>query len=209
LRLNIKSILEAFQAVKEYLFAYEKFQKKFAKIQNFQDLKIFIKERSAYVTQTTLYGYLKTRMGLKYTMMFSDKIFLESVEKSKWNIFAEAASDLSLYTISYLHNKKLITNSDPNKIYQEVLKGQINEGMNKELVDYYALSFERRLKNTNLLNYVSDAPFLNSSMALYKWAPIADELKVLDKEIVLNSVKNKWNGVIEDFSKLSKNFQDN
>ena len=26
-------------------------------------------------------------------------------------------------------------------------------------------------------------------MALYNWAPIADELKILDKEIVLNSMR--------------------
>ena len=50
----------------------------------------FIKEKSAFVTQSTLYGYLKTRMGLKQYMMFTDDVFVQSVNKSKWNIFSEA-----------------------------------------------------------------------------------------------------------------------
>ena len=36
-------------------------------------------------------------------------------------------------------------------------------------------------------------------MALYNWAPIADELKILDKEIVLNSMRLKWNLKIDEF----------
>ena len=42
-------------------------------------------------------------------------------------------------------------------------------------------------------------------MALYKWSPIAEELKVLDKEIVLNSIKLKWNIVENEFKEFTKN----
>ena len=31
-------------------------------------------------------------------------------------------------------------------------------------------------------------PFNPSALSLYKWAPIAEELKVLDRKIVLNSM---------------------
>ena len=74
--MNIKDIKNIISAVKEYLFSYEKFKKKFTPINNLSDLKIFIKERSAYVSQATLYGYLKTRMGLKTTLMFTDDVFI-------------------------------------------------------------------------------------------------------------------------------------
>ena len=33
-----------------------------------------------------------------------------------------------------------------------------------------------------------DLPFNPSALSLYKWAPIAEELKTLDRKIVLNSV---------------------
>ena len=51
-----------------------------------------------------------------------------------------------------------------------------------------------------------EKPFKNSGLALYNWSPIADELKVLDKEIVLNSIMLKWNLVENDFKDLTKNF---
>ena len=44
-----------------------------------------------------------------------------------------------------------------------------------------------------------------SGLALYKWSPIADDLKILDKEIVLNSIKFKWNLVKTDFENLTNN----
>ena len=74
--MNLKAISEVLSAVKDYLFPYEKISKKFLKINNEDDLINFIKEKSAFVTQSTLYGYLKTRMGLKQNMMFTDDIFL-------------------------------------------------------------------------------------------------------------------------------------
>ena len=58
-------------------------------------------------------------------------------------------------------------------------------------------------------NYYKDSPFKNSSLALYKWSPIADELKVLDKEIVLNSILLKWNLVENEFKELTKNLNFN
>ena len=53
--------------------------------------------------------------------------------------------------------------------------------------------------------YHQNSPFKNSVLALYKWSPIADNLKILDKEIVLNSIKLKWNLVENDFKNLTKN----
>ena len=56
------------------------------KIKDYRDLKNFIKKKSAWVSQVTLYGYLKTRMGAKYVLMFEDEIFLGSINKAKWKI---------------------------------------------------------------------------------------------------------------------------
>ena len=36
----------------------------------------------------------------------------------------------------------------------------------------------------------------------YKWAPIADELKTLDRKIVLNSMILKWDVVKQEFKDL-------
>jgi hypothetical protein len=39
-------------------------------------------------------------------------------------------------------------------------------------------------------------------LSLYKWAPIADELKTLDRKIVLNSMILKWDVVKQEFKDL-------
>ena len=57
--------------------------------------------------------------------------------------------------------------------------------------------------------YYLDNAFKESGVALYNWSPIADELKVLDKEIVLNSIKLKWNVVENEFKDLTKNLKFN
>ena len=59
----------------------------------------------------------------------------------------------------------------------------------------------------NWNNYHLENPFIKSGQALYHWSPIADELKILDKEIVLNSIINKWNLVKTEFKELTDKFK--
>ena len=51
-------------------------------------------------------------------------------------------------------------------------------------------------------NYYNSLPFNESALALYKWSPIAEELKSLDKKIVLNSMILKWDNIKDEFQKL-------
>ena len=207
MKLNYKAISEVLSAVKDYLFPYEKISKRFLKINNQNELSVFIKEKSAFVTQSTLYGYLKTRMGLKQYMMFTDDIFVKSVNKSKWNIFSEAVTDLTFYSVSFFKKKYNVANLDPNNIFESILDKEINNGLPKEICENYKIRFKEKLKNFNIEEYYNNDPFLNSCNALYQWAPIADELKELDKEIVINSIKNKWMLVTADLEKITVNLK--
>ena len=205
--MNLKAIYEVISAVKDYLFSYQKISRKFSKINDESDLKNFIKEKSAFVTQSTLYGYLKTRMGLKQHLMFTDDIFVESVNKAKWNIFSEAVTDLTFFSISFLNNKYNIKNLDTNKIYESILENEIVNGFPKEMCEKYKLKFKEKLNEFNIEDYSKKTPFINSCNALFHWAPIADELKELDKEIVINSIKNKWMLVVADLEKINVNLK--
>jgi hypothetical protein len=53
-----------------------------------------------------------------------------------------------------------------------------------------------------LKSFFQNKPFKESSLALYYWAPIADELKKQDRNIVLNSIHLKWKNIEKEFSKL-------
>ena len=207
MKLNLKAISEVLSAVKDYLFPYEKISKKFAKINSQDDLINFIKEKSAFVTQSTLYGYLKTRMGLKQNMMFTDDIFVESVNKAKWNIFSEAVTDLTFYSVSFLNKKYNINNLDPYVMYETILEKEIITGLPKDLCEKYKSKFKEKINSFNIKEYSDKNPFTNSCNALFHWAPIADELKELDKEIVINSIKNKWMLVVADLEKIPVNLK--
>ena len=101
-RFNLKDIkLEDF---KVYLLAMFKGILPKKKIKNFLDLEQFIQKKSAWVTQVTLYNYLKTRMGTKYVLHFDNDVFIDSINLAKWNIYIVSLQDLTFYTFSYIYN---------------------------------------------------------------------------------------------------------
>ena len=202
-RFNLKDI--KLQDFKVYLLAMFKGILPKKKIKNIEDLEEFIQQKSAWVSQVTLYNYLKTRMGTKWVLHFDDEIFLKSINTAKWNIYAISLQDLSFYTISYLnvfYNYKETGKS--SEIYNVILDKELENGMPKEIVDEARISFKNRLEKIKWDDYYKSLPFNESALALYNWAPIANELKTLDRKIVLNSMILKWDNIKEEFSKRVK-----
>jgi len=203
----IKTIKQGASDIKDYLFTLRKITNKFKTIESSDQLKSFIQERSAYVTQTTLYGYLKTRMGTRFLPMFEDKVYSNSINIAKWNIYVIALADCTLYVYSYLVNKKGLKEINAEKVFLEILENEKSNGLDQKLYNGAKLDFEQRLREVNWNNYYSENPFIKSGQALYKWSPIADELKILDKEIFLNSIMLKWNLVKNEFIELTAKFK--
>ena len=63
-------------------------------------------------------------------------------------------------------------------------------------------SIENRFQKVDWKKYYNSLPFNESALALYHWAPIADELKTLDRKIVLNSMILKWDNIKDEFTRL-------
>ncbi len=189
----------------EYLLPIKKITNKFNSINSKEDLENFVRERSAHVTQTTLYGYLKTRIGTRYALMVEDEKFSESINIAKWNIYVAAISDLTFYVFSYLIDKKNLKENDSEKIFLNIIDKEFKNGLDNEIYENAKKEFIVKSKNIDWHNYHLSNPFKESGLALYKWSPIADELKILDKEIVLNSIKLKWNLVEKEFKDLTRN----
>ena len=193
----------------EYLFPIEKVKSHFKSINSKKDLQKFIQQRSAHVTQNTLYGYLKTRMGHKFTIMVDDEVYSQSINLAKWNIYMVALADCTFYTFSYLMNKKGLKENNSKEIYFNIISREKDNGLSDEIFEKANAEFLQRYKNIDFKNYYIDKPFHESCLALYNWSPIADELKILDKKIVLNSMSLKWNLVVEEFKNLTKNLNFN
>ena len=173
---------------KVYLFALFKGILPKKKIKNIEDLTLFIQKKSAWVSQVTLYNYLKTRMGTKWVLHFDDEIFLTSINKAKWNIYSIALQDLTFYSLSYLsvfYNYQDINKA--NDIYDEILNKETENGMPKEIIFRAKEKFTERLKKIDWDTYYKSWPFNESALTLYEWAPIAEELKILDRKIMFGN----------------------
>jgi len=200
-KFNIKDLkIEDF---KVYLFSLFKAFLPKKKIKNIDDLEIFIQNKSAWVSQITLYSYLKTRMGTKYVLHFDDEVFLSSINTAKWNIYTIALQDLIFYTFSYLnvfYNFQEMDNV--KKIYEKILNNELKNNMPEKIIDNGKKIFNERLQKIEWKNYYKSWPFNESALALYEWAPVAKELKTLDRKIVLNSMILKWENIQKEFIKL-------
>jgi hypothetical protein len=171
-----------------------------SKIQNLDQLEEFIQTKSAWVSQVTLYSYLKTRMGTRYVLHFDNDEFMKSVNEAKWNIYAVALQDLTFFTFSYL--KVNFNFQDTNKskeIFLKILDDETTNNMPLDIIEKTKKSFEERFQIINWDKYYSNLPFNPSALSLYEWAPIAEELKTLDRKIVLNSVILKWDIIKKEF----------
>ena len=173
------------------------------KIKNLSDLESFIQKKSAWISQVTLYSYLKTRMGTKYVLHFDNEKLLSSINKAKWNIYSVALQDLTFFSFSYLNAtynyEDIIKSKD---IFHSILDNEKKNGMPEEVYDSAKISFDERFQKVDWKKHYNSLPFNDSALALYKWAPIADELKTLDRKIVLNSMILKWDNIKDEFTKL-------
>ena len=173
------------------------------KINNLSELESFIQKKSAWISQVTLYSYLKTRMGTKYVLHFDNEKLLSSINKAKWNIYSVALQDLTFFSFSYLNAiynyEDIIKSKD---IFHSILDNEKKNGMPEEVYDSAKISFEERFQKVDWKKHYNSLPFNDSALALYKWAPIADELKTLDRKIVLNSMILKWDNIKDEFTKL-------
>ena len=170
------------------------------KIKSFDELEEFIQTKSAWVSQVTLYGYLKTRIGTRYVLHFDNEEFMKSVNLAKWNIYAVSLQDLTFFTFSYLRayfNLKEMNKA--KEIFLKILDDEISNKMPLDIIEETKKNFSERLEKINWETYFNDLPFNPSALSLYKWAPIAEELKTLDRKIVLNSVILKWDIVKKEF----------
>ena len=144
-KFNLKDISLA--DFKVYLVAMFKAVLPKSKLRNLDDLKKFIQQKSAWVTQVTLYNYLKTRMGTRYVLHFDNEVFLSSINKAKWNIYYVALQDLTFYSFSYLNYFLKYEDTAKSKmIYEEILHDELKNGMPDDIIAKGKATFDKRLE---------------------------------------------------------------
>ncbi|HUS54505.1 MAG TPA: hypothetical protein VMY41_10940 [Thermohalobaculum sp.] len=175
-------------------------------IQNIDSLADFIQTRSAYVAQTSLYGYLKTRMGTRFREVFDDDKFLPSINKAKWRTYGACLSDLTVFAAAITGSENRLSDIEVSDLAHRCFSASVQQTFNDaeaadvraEVVD----SFNARIKQTLWPNAaIGENAFTSSPMVLLESAPIADEFKAQDAEIVTNSIRFRWRDIREQLRK--------
>ena len=139
-------------------------------------------------------------MGTRYVLHFDNDEFMKSVNEAKWNIYSVALQDLTFFTFSYLKVHFNFHETDKSKeIFLKILDDETTNNMPLNIIEEAKKEFDERIIKIDWEKYHDDRPFNPSALSLYKWAPIADELKTLDRKIVLNSVILKWDVIKKEF----------
>ncbi|MFB3058538.1 MAG: esterase, partial [Gammaproteobacteria bacterium] len=157
----------------------------------------FINSRASHVTQTSLYGYLKTRAGTRFPELFKNPDILTSINIAKWNIWLACVSDLCIFTGLLMHQSGRVKPAEIDLLMPTILDRILLETkISPEAIETMRTTEENARQRVTAwdwtLEYDYDSIFSQSPEALYYWSPIADELKTRDEEIVRNSVRFRW-----------------
>ena len=171
------------------------------------DLVDFIDSRAAYVSQVTLYTYVKARAGTQYPKLFENADFLTSLRIARWHIYGAAVCDLTLFSAAqlFVHAGLSAENARDfaTDILDDILPDYRQEDIDNSKFDEMCARGKQRAAMADWGAIATgSAAFQSSSDAVFRWAPIADELKCDDEEIVRNSIHLRWIGVRRDLKEV-------
>ncbi len=178
-------------------------------IESYRQLIEYTAKNAAYVSQVTLYTYIKARAGTQYPKLFTNEDFLTSLRIARWHIFGAAVADMALFAAAQFYVRGTLDHNHSaafaGGIMDEVLTDYEQQDVEPKTFIEMLAEGHRRATFANWAD-IADGPaaFRASSDAVFHWAPIADELKSLDEEIIRNSIHLRWIGVRRDTKKLMR-----
>ena len=197
-----------FRGLLKLVLPLTKFLVRQNRIDEIESLRSFVSSRSSYIAQVSLYGYLKARAGTQYVSLIKDPLFASSMKTARNQIFFACLMDLTLHVLKTIHARKQqnFQNLDlfaRQFFIQTLAKApeEVFESLEREKV---ILEFEKHLSRHNWSGTDdSHESFSGSQSALLKWAPVVEEFKIQDEEIVSNSIHFKWLRVCQEFETLT------
>ena len=174
-------------------------------------LRHFLDSRASLVAQTTLYGYLRTRAGTRYPILFENDAYVVSINHAKWQMWLACLSDLSVFAGGLLAHRSRAAPEAAGAVVrravEDVLEGLGTPGDAGPSFARGAEAVRSRLHRCDWPALIEgedasaggdgmfaggEAVFTESPEALVRHAPIIAELMALDAEIVRNSVRFRW-----------------
>ncbi len=196
---NLARVGEYFAAMMRAVMGALAFWRRHPPLADAGALAAFCFARASYVAQTTLYGYLRARAGLAHFNLFTDKKFTALLRPARSRLVLACLDDVAIYAAALLdapaaHKQKLAVYvfaygvselADDELSAAELKAARTDFAARCELVDWAARAAPDK----------GVAAFAHSARSLIALAPIVDELKKYDDEIVTNSMHFKWHAV--------------
>ena len=163
-------------------------------------LRHFLDTRASHVAQTTLYGYLRTRAGTRYPVLFENDAFVVSINHAKWQMWLACLSDLSVFAGGLLAHRSRAGPVAAGAVVRCTVEAILEHaGIPDDSGPLFAQGAEAvrdRMSRCDWHALADDeSAFTASPEALVRHAPIIPELMALDEEIVRNSVRFRWQEV--------------
>ena len=176
-------------------------------VDDYASLRRFLDTRASFVAQTSLYGYMRTRAGMRYPELFDDDIFVNALNIAKWHTWLECLADIAVYAGGLLVRERPEAAEQVTRVMRELVGDILREtGVPAEAGDEFAAHADQVRERIAHCDWTAvpdgEEAFTGSPAALVRWSPIVDELKQLDEEIVMNSVRFRWQGVRRDLRML-------
>ena len=172
-----------------------------------ESLRDFIESRAKAVTQITLFGYLKTRAGTRYTSLFEDDVFANSISIAVLEIYLVALSDLTIFASARVGRDAGAgaeeTRSLALCLYNNILADEEIPEFRPQGFDAARRAFSERAAGAPWPEMAQgEAAFRGSLAALVEWAPVAPELKSRDVKIIKTSMRFRWKAVRDQFGEI-------
>ena len=157
----------------------------------------YIDKNSSFVSQVTLYPYIKTRAGTQHPKLFENEKFLSSLRISRWHIYISCVNDMSIFISSICAKDHNYTNKTAYKLAEHLSTTIFKKIKQNDIDDS---EFHLSVKNISkiykglILNQITkrDVLFKKSADDLIKWAPVSEQFKKEDDTILRNSINFRW-----------------
>ncbi|HUF20164.1 MAG TPA: hypothetical protein VMP00_05355 [Burkholderiales bacterium] len=167
-------------------------------------LEDFLASRSSHVAQTSLYGYLRARAGTRFPELFADEEFSRSINIAKWQVWLACLSDLSIYAGGLVAQRDRNAVGEVGQLMCTSVEAILSAtGVPPDTGPEFTVEADRLRRRLRACHWPvvqdDETPFSESPAALVRFAPVVDEFKRQDEEIVKNSVRFRWQEVRRDF----------
>jgi len=170
-------------------------------------LKEYTEKQAAFVSQVTLYTYIKTRAGTQYPKLFENETYLVSMKMARWHIFGAAVADLAIFYGALMVSRNAATHEQAKSLAERIITAILSD-YDQDDIDpgEFDGMIDRGRARSEVAAWADLAEganaFQSSADALIRWAPIADELKKQDEEIVRNSIHMRWIGIRREIKEI-------